>query len=281
MWKPQFFGLVQEFLILDLNERKIPAQAVVWMLNWKVREADWRFLPVELLVRGLVPEAIINNVSTRGSMFVMHVLDPSGQPLVESSLRVGCWISLANLTTLFAHMKLEKPTQGSGKRLMNGKKRIIKIDWANKLIRKTFPEEQDEQELMRMIRAVTFRSSKALTEEESKILECVSELDPENQEEFKEVVKLAKRQIMEKAEKKARAKAFSELQEQEEAKRKQQKEEEQEEKKRLEIEEQKRQAELEKAAKAASEVVERAAPAAGQPSSSSGTRKPSTTPKDG
>ena len=77
---------------------------------------------------------------------------------------------------------------------MNGKKRIIKIDWANKLIRKTFPEEQDEQELMRMIRAVTFRSSKALTEEESKILECVSELDPENQEEFKEVVKLAKRQ---------------------------------------------------------------------------------------
>ena len=256
---------------MEKEVRDIPAQTLVWMMNWKVFESDWVFLPVRLLVRGLLPEPILN----LGTCFAFHIMDPGGQPLLESAVRSGCWISLANLQSLFAALGLNKPTRGSGKRLANGSKSILKVDWARMLVQHLFPGEEDEAEIKRMIAGITHRSTKNLSDDETKILDMVSELDEENRNcpEFKKIAKLAKQQSTEKTETKARAQVFAEIREEEEARKK----EEEEEKQRIEEERQKERAKIEKAALEASER-ERAKPSAAA-SSGSGTRKPSTTPK--
>ena len=272
----------QEYLILDQSDTVVPAHAVVWMTNWKITDSDWVSIPTRLLVRGLVPAAIIR----MGSVFALEVLDASGEPLLESAVRSGCWLSMENLKLVFAHLELSPPTSGSGKRLANGRKRVLKVDWAKKLVDSLFPGAELAKKV-EMVNALCFKAGGGgkLSEEDANVLDMVAALDEENREapEFKKVAKLAKKQLAESAEKRGRAAAALEMDEKEKQRQKEQEEERAKTEAEAKMREEARMKDLELAKKAVEAVKEApqelASASSSKPESAPGTRRPSQTPE--
>lgn len=170
-------------------ETETPEQ-LVWMHNWTV-DADWLHIATEKTIRAYVPHELI----AQGIHFAWTILNPEGAPLLYSSVKLGVWLSDANIKLVCAKLGVEMPTRphGSGK---NGN--IIKIDIAIALVKHMFPND-DVEEWKRMAAALTWHSPHKLGDKEQDILEMVGELDEENKEcpEFKRIAHLAKQKLKE------------------------------------------------------------------------------------
>ena len=227
-----------------------------WMLNFSI-EGQWRFIPVRLVVQGLLPRQLFES----GCLFSLQVTNLEGEPLLQSAVREGTWISLANLKLICRRLEVEPP-KGSG----SGEKgEIWKVDWAKHLVNYLFPDSPAEEK-QRMVASLTWRGHvTSLGDKEKDILEMVAELDAENADapEFRRVAKLAKEKMQEEQQNEV----ASETRKLVEA-----------EFKRMEVEEKERveRARLE-AERAATEAVEREL-AVGASATASGSRKASATP---
>ena len=172
------------------SEQTESPDSLVWMLNFTV-EGDWLHIPTKNMIRAYVPQELVN----ADIHFAWEVQNKEGEPLLESSIRIGVWLSDANLKLVCAklHAPLPVKPHGSGK---NGN--VLKIDTAMALVKFMFPNESLE-ERKRMAAALTFRSPAKLSDREQDILQFVGELDHENKEapEFQRIAKLAKQKLKE------------------------------------------------------------------------------------
>ena len=163
---------------------------LVWMHNFNV-EGDWLHIPTKHMIRAYVPQALV----IEDIHFAWEVQNKEGEPLLESSIKIGVWLSDANLKFVCAKLKVPLPVKphGSGK---NGN--VIKIDIAMALVKFMYQNESLE-EWKRMAAALTFRSPAKLSDREQDILKLVGELDQENREapEFQRIARLAKQKLKE------------------------------------------------------------------------------------
>ena len=167
------------------------ARDLHWMINYQIDDAGWRFVPVKRLVRGLVPKEIYLG----GCNFCWEITAPE-EPLVQSAVREGTWISFANVKLIMNALGVEPPMPKTG----SGKKGALeKVDFCTKLVEFLFPDESLETKKT-MIAKLTWRQGAAkFKEKERSILEMVAQLDEENREapEFVKVIKLAKTRLKE------------------------------------------------------------------------------------
>ena len=176
-------------MVAPFDEIETP-DALVWMHNFSV-EGDWLHLPVKPVIRAYIPQGMINE----DIHFAWEVQNMAGELLLESSIKIGVWLTDANLKLVCARLKVPLPVKpnGSGK---NGN--VLKIDTAMALVKFMYPNESlDERK--RMAAALTFRSPAKLSDREQDIVRFVGELDHENKEapEFQRIARLAKQKIKE------------------------------------------------------------------------------------
>ena len=170
-------------------------------------KGPWKLIPSEPSLRAYVPQELLN----QGVSSAWRVLDMAGVSLLEGGLRAGVFLLLADLKQLCAMLSIDIPVKGSGKN-----QNVLKVDIARKLIETLFSEES-EQEKQRMVAAITWNSSKKLTEHEETILKCCAQLAEEDREcpEFRKIAEEAKKTMKERdrktAAKEARQKMQAEL----------------------------------------------------------------------
>lgn len=168
------------------------ARDLCWVVNYEI-DGEWKYVPVQRLVRGLVPKDLIQD----GRAFCWNITSSEGMSLVSSAIKERTWISLPNIRLICNHCGVDPPEKGKG----SGKNgAVVKIDWARCLVEFLFPH-ASLAEKKEMIAALTWKQGRlgSLKDKERSVLEMVAQLDEENREapEFQRVIKLAKARLKE------------------------------------------------------------------------------------
>ncbi|CAE7804126.1 rplM [Symbiodinium sp. CCMP2456] len=184
----------QDYLVLQPVPAQRAWQHMVWLTCFELR-GPWKLIPCEPALRAFLPTELLNRQLTSP----LRIVNAEGLPLLEGALREGVFLTLADLKQLCAMLEIDLPTKGSGK-----KGRVLKVDICHKLICTLFPQE-GPAESRRMVAAMCFNHTRALSENEEEILKCVSQLAEEDREchEFKKVAQLARTKLQEQDRKRA------------------------------------------------------------------------------
>ena len=163
-----------------------------WIFNYTCddKECGYQFVPTRLLLRSEVP----NHSQLRGS--VLMQTGPCDS-LLRSALWRGLRINLPELNSIRNSLRLPvlKKGQGTGKN-----KAVLKRDVAFQVVKHLFPEalQTDIERMVDVLAPVTRRSADTETDADIKqhtFEFMVSQLDVENQTEFKKVVFLAREEL--------------------------------------------------------------------------------------
>lgn len=113
------------------------------------------------------------------------------QPLAESSLKSGIFLTVKQLHSMLAAFEIKEPEPGTG----SGKnKRVIKVDLATRLIETLFPDATDQERAF-MITSTMVRKQINLEEAPELLLKMTSYLDTNEVQHFSKVRKAAVDQL--------------------------------------------------------------------------------------
>ncbi|CAE7879247.1 unnamed protein product [Symbiodinium microadriaticum] len=213
-WIGSFFkaGLVYKHedddeYLLSLGFRKWCAAGYPLHIKWMTcfdLKGPWKLIPSEPALRAYTPQELLN----QGISSAWRVLDMAGVSLLEGGLKAGVFLTLPDLKQLCGMLSIDIPVKGSGKN-----QNVLKADIARKLIDTLFSEASAEEK-KRMVAAITWQSSKKLTEHEETILKCCAQLAEEDREcpEFRKIAEVAKKTMKERDRKSAAKEAREKMQ---------------------------------------------------------------------
>ena len=167
------------FLTIGSKHSPLPT----WIINTDIDEmCPWKAVSTELVLPAFCPAAL------RQFSCVWTVLGDQ-QPLLESGVREGVWMSKEQLVKLHAALKfpLPGPKQGSG-----ASGNLVKVDYAQGLVKWLLAASSAEEQQKAVDSLMGH--SQVHVECPSEVLEALKKIDPDSQPEFKWMMDVIKNQ---------------------------------------------------------------------------------------
>ena len=162
---------------------------LVMVVNSAIAEDKCQYRLIECKV--LPPCCLPLSVRAAGASIALRILDTAGVWALKGAVSKGLRLTVQQLILIGAELKLPKLTPAKGK----GSPKIV--EYATQLVKHLFGDDHPASEVARMVAGIMGTSVKKLSEEAKRVLEMVKTLDPDNQQCFHDVSKLAKEKLEE------------------------------------------------------------------------------------
>ena len=166
---------------------KLKVPTVLFNKDANAATCPWKMCGITPVIPALMPAELKTHTS---------LLTATGEleSLPKASVRLGNWLSLANIKKMCRANGIAQPERGTGKPNAKGVRSLLKRDWAQVLVRGFFPE-MDEDSLKELLQRFmgTWDPTKMACPTE--VVECVEGLDAEEQDQsyIKRVKELAQK----------------------------------------------------------------------------------------